>query len=148
MTPVYAVYIIGGGTILSSIGYVGWVVVMADTTSTPTTLLGLLGVLATGVSALLGIVVKWLLAHITNLTTQVMTLIESRDKVTAEIQKGYKDSLVLVVDHCDKEIERQVDVQRDRDAKVEVALNRYAEAVEELRDVVAALHARILQQDK
>lgn len=126
-----------------------------NSANTPTTLLGILGILATGISALLGMVVKWLLSHITDLTKQVTEMSVLRDKVMAdsqlardnsinELQKGFKDSLVRVIEHCDKEIERQVIHQRDCNTRWENIMTRHAEAVEELKDAVAALHARIL----
>lgn len=123
-----------------------WLVLAEDTTTVPgpAGLLGLLGVLATGVSVLLGIVVKWLLSHITDLTKQTMDLVTLRDRAITEMQRDYKDSLAMVVSHCDKEIGRQVEIQKERDAKLEAVISRQVEALEELKDVISGLHAKLL----
>ncbi len=119
----------------------------AEESSTPTTLLGILGILATGVSALLGMVVKWLLTHITELTKQSMELVGTRDKVMAEVQKDFKESLMMVVAHCEAEITRQTDWQKERNNKFEVLMERQIQALDELKDVIAGLHAKLLTKD-
>lgn len=112
-----------------------------------TTILGLLGILATGISGLLGLVVKWLLSHITDLTRQSMEAGLQRDKTIAEIQKDFKESLRLVVEHCERETTRQIELQKERDAKFEIILDRHIRALEGLKDVVAGLHAKLLSSD-
>lgn len=97
-----------------------------------------------GVSALLGIVVKWLLSHITDLTKQSMELVALRDKVTVESQKDFRAALLEVTAHCEREITRQAIVQHDRDVKTDAVITRQTETLEELKDVIAALHAKIL----
>ena len=106
---------------------------------TTPTLLGILGILATGVAGLLGVVVKWLLGHVTELNKQVMELIQNHSVVMKDMQESLKDSLAQIVDHCDKEIMRQSEVQQQRDALFEAALGRYSDAMEKLNDSVIAL---------
>ena len=113
--------------------------------TTPMTLLGLLGILATGVSGLLGVVVKWLLSHITNLTGQTMELVKSRDAVMSNLQTGFNDSLSRVVNHCEKEADRQAALQKERDDRMENLIQRQIKSTEQLKDVVAALHAKLLE---
>lgn len=122
------------------------VIPFAENGDAPTTLLGILGILATGVSALLGMVVKWLLSHITDMTKQSMEMSAARDKLVSEVQKEFKDSLQLVVNHCEREIIRQSTAHTARDTKLESLIERQIEATEELKDVIASLHAKILTE--
>lgn len=108
------------------------------------TIIGLLGVLAMGVAALLGVVVKWLLSHITELTKQNMESSVSRDKLTLQMQHDFREALSTVTAHCEREIMRQSEVQKERAIKIDASISRNTEALESLRDTIAALHARVL----
>ena len=116
-----------------------------DPGPSPTTLLGILGVMATGIAGLLGVVVKWLLGHITELTKQLTDqgkafadamakVVDSRDAAMKDTRADFKEALRSVTEHCEREIARQIEIGRERDDKVDKALTDLREVLETVRD--------------